>query len=98
MQAIVLREFGGYAAYVVVPARNTFVIPEGVSFAETTVITRHFPMAWGEARRVNLQAGEWALVMGAAGALGSCLVQVAREIGARVIAGAGSEQWRAVNG
>ncbi|HEV8718988.1 MAG TPA: zinc-binding dehydrogenase, partial [Candidatus Binatia bacterium] len=77
---------------VAVPAANTFAIPENLSFAEATVITRHFPMAFAEARKAQLQAGEWVLVMGAAGALGSCLVQVAKMTGARVIAGAGSDE------
>ena len=96
LRVIGLHRWGGYAEYLVVPARNTFVIPEGLSFAEATVIARHFPMAFGEARTVQLQAGEWALVMGAAGALGSCLVQVAKMTGARVIAGAGSDERVAV--
>ena len=92
LRIIGLHRWGGYAEYLVVPARNTFAIPEGLSFAEATVITRHFPTAFGEARTVQLQAGEWVLVMGAAGALGSCLVQVAKMTGARVIAGAGSDE------
>ncbi len=92
LRVIGLHRWGGYAEYTVVPARNTFAIPDGLSFAAATVITRHFPMAFGEARKVQLQAGEWVLVMGAAGALGSCLVQVAKMTGARVIAGAGSDK------
>jgi NADPH2:quinone reductase len=96
LRVIGLHRSGGYAEYVVVPARNTVVIPEGLSFAEATVIARHFPMAFGEARTVRLQAGEWALVMGAAGALGSCLVQVAKMTGAHVIAGTGSDERVAV--
>lgn len=92
LRIIGLHRWGGYAEYIVVPAANTFVIPEGLSFPEATVITRHFPMAFGEARKAQLQAGEWVLVMGAAGALGSCLVQVAKMTGARVIAGTGSDE------
>ena len=41
-----VHRWGGYADYVAVPARNTFSIPERLSFAEATVITRHFPMAF----------------------------------------------------
>ena len=36
------------------------------------------------------------MVMGAAGGLGSCIVQVARSIGARIIAGAGAAERVAV--
>lgn len=84
--------WGGYAEYVVAPAANALAIPEGLSFAEASVITRHFPTAFSLARKANLQAGEWVLIMGAAGGLGSCAVQVAKQIGARVIAGAGSDE------
>ena len=79
------------------PAENAFAIPERVSFADATVITRHFPMAFNLlVNKAELQAGEWVLVMGAAGALGSSGVQVAKMLGARVIAGAGSDERVAV--
>jgi NADPH:quinone reductase len=87
-----LHRWGGYAEYVAVPERNAFKIPDDLSFAEGTLITRHFPMAFNLlAGKTTIQPGEWVLVMGAAGALGSCCVQVAKMYGARVIAGAGSD-------
>lgn len=82
--------WGGYAEYLCIPATNCVPIPDAVSFPDATVIMRHFPLAFGEAATAGLQAGDWALVMGAAGGLGSCIVQVARTIGAQIIAGAGS--------
>lgn len=92
-----LHRWGGYAQYMAVPARNTFPVPEHLSFAEATVITRHFPMAFNLLiNKANLQPGEWVLVMGAVGALGSCGVQVAKMLGAKVIAGAGSDERVAV--
>lgn len=84
--------WGGYAEYVKVPATNCVPIPEGLSFAEATVVARHFPLAFGEAHKAGLKEGDWALVMGAAGGLGSCLVQVGKNLGARVIAGAGADE------
>jgi NADPH:quinone reductase-like Zn-dependent oxidoreductase len=83
--------WGGYAEYLCLPARNCEPIPDSLSFAEATLIARHFPLAFGEASLAGLKAGDWVLVMGAAGSLGSCLVQVARTVGAHVIAGAGTE-------
>jgi NADPH:quinone reductase-like Zn-dependent oxidoreductase len=83
--------WGGYAEYVKVPASNCVTVPAGVSFYQATIIARHFPLAFAEARKARLQAGDWALVMGASGGLGSCIVQVAKTLGARVIAGAGAE-------
>jgi len=88
-----LQRWGGYAEYVRVPAANVFPIPDHLSFGEASVVSRHFPTAFSQMEdRAKLQPGEWILVMGAAGALGSCIVQVARHIGARVIAGAGSDE------
>jgi NADPH2:quinone reductase len=84
---------GGYAEYVAVPAKNAFRIPERLSFAEATVITRHFPMAFNLlVNKAELKTSEWVLVMGAVGALGSSGVQVAKMLGANVIAGAGSDE------
>lgn len=88
--------WGGYAEYVKVPASNCVTIPEGLSYGEATVVARHFPLAIAQTRLTNLQAGDWCLVMGAAGGLGSCIVQVARNIGANIIAGAGADERVAV--
>ncbi len=83
--------WGGYAEYVKVPASNCVSIPDGVSFGAATVVARHFPLAVAQTRLANLQAGDWTLVMGAAGGLGSCIIQAARTRGARIIAGAGAD-------
>ena len=91
-QHIGLHRWGGYAEYIAVPERNAFKIPDNLSFAEGSVITRHFPMAFNLlTSKTTVKAGEWVLVMGAAGALGSCCVQVAKMYGAKVIAAAGAD-------
>jgi len=88
-----VHEWGGYAEYVRAPARNVHLIPESVSFAEAAVILRHVPTAFNLLRtRGRLAAGEWALIMGAAGGLGNAGVQVAKLLGATVIAGAGADE------
>jgi NADPH:quinone reductase-like Zn-dependent oxidoreductase len=88
-----LHRWGGYADYVVVPASNAFKLPDNVSYAQGSVIARHFPMAFNQlTSKANVKPGHWVLVMGATGALGSCCVQVAKMLGARVIAGAGTDQ------
>jgi NADPH:quinone reductase-like Zn-dependent oxidoreductase len=88
-----VHRWGGYAEYVVVPAKNAYVIPDNVSFADATVITRHFPMAFNLlVNKAEIKSGEWVLIMGAAGALGSSGIQVAKMLGAKVIAGAGSDE------
>jgi NADPH:quinone reductase len=87
-----VHRWGGAAEFVSVPAENTVSIPDGVSFAEATVVGRHFPTAYSLAYRAQLQPGETVLIMGAAGALGSCAVQVAKSMGATVIAAAGTDE------
>ncbi|HEX6513394.1 MAG TPA: alcohol dehydrogenase catalytic domain-containing protein [Chloroflexota bacterium] len=85
--------WGGYAEFLAVPASNLGPCPENLSLAEASMINRHFPQAFRLLEdSAGLRAGEWLLVMGAAGALGSCLVQVGKLLGARVIAGAGTDE------
>jgi NADPH:quinone reductase-like Zn-dependent oxidoreductase len=85
--------WGGYAEYVKVPAAATHLVPEGVDFPTATCVTRHAPTAFHLLRdRAKLQQGEWVLVMGASGGLGSAGVQAAKYLGAKVIAGAGADE------
>jgi NADPH:quinone reductase-like Zn-dependent oxidoreductase len=84
--------WGGYAQYVKVPARVTRLLPDAVDFATATVVGRHAPIAFHLLRDLaKLAAGEWVLVMGAAGGLGSAGVQVAKYLGANVIGAAGAD-------
>jgi NADPH2:quinone reductase len=87
-----VNAWGGYAEYVRVPARITHLIPDGLDFVTAAVVARHGPLAFTQLRdRAQVKPGEWVLVMGAAGGLGSAAVQAAKYLGARVIAGAGSD-------
>jgi len=81
---------GGYSELVIADEARAYPIPSALSFAEATVVTRHFPAAFSLANAAVIREGEWVLVMGAAGALGSAAVQVAKLYGAQVIAAAGS--------
>jgi NADPH:quinone reductase len=92
-QHIGLHRWGGYAEYVAVPAGNAFKLPDNIAYADGSVITRHFPMAFNQlTSKADVKPGEWVLVMGATGALGNCCVQVAQMLGAKVIAGAGADE------
>jgi NADPH:quinone reductase-like Zn-dependent oxidoreductase len=82
---------GGYAEFIVVPDFQARKIPDSIPFADATVICRHASAAFSEIYTAQLQEGEWALVMGAAGALASFVVQFAKLKGAHVIAAAGGE-------
>ena len=92
-QHLGLHRWGGYAEYVAVPAGNAFKLPDNIAYADGSVITRHFPMAFNQlTSKADVKPGEWVLVMGATGALGNCCVQVAKMLGAKVIAGAGADE------
>jgi len=57
------------------------------------VVARHAPLAFTQLReRAKVKPGEWVLVMGAAGGLGSAGIQVAKYLGAKVIAAAGAAE------
>jgi NADPH:quinone reductase-like Zn-dependent oxidoreductase len=88
-----VHAWGGYAEYVRVPAGATHPIPDGLDFVTATVVARHAPTALSLLRDVaRLAPGEWILVMGASGGLGVAGIQVARSLGARVIAAAGADE------
>ena len=84
--------WGTYAEFVKVPASTVQTIPDALDFITAAVVGRHGPLAFTQLRdRAQVKPGEWVLVMGAAGGLGSALVQAAKYLGARVIAAAGSD-------
>lgn len=86
-----IHRAGGDAEFITVPAESTHPIPTELPFDVATVISRHAPTAYKLlVHMADVQPGEWVLVMGAAGNLGSLGVQIARMRGARVIAAAGS--------
>jgi NADPH:quinone reductase len=85
--------WGGYAQFVKVPASLTHLIPDGLDFFTACIVARHAPLAFAQLRDYGqLKPGEWVLVMGAAGGLGSAGVQVAMHLGGQVIAAAGSDE------
>lgn len=87
-----VQVWGGYAEFVRVPAAATHLIPNGLDFDAATVIARHAPMALHLLEdKAKLAASESVLVMGATGGLGSAGVQIAKYLGATVIAGVGAD-------
>ena len=85
--------WGTYADFVKVPASTVQIVPDALDFITAAVVGRHGPLAFTQLRdRAQVKPGEWVLVMGAAGGLGSTLVQAAKYLGARVIAAAGSDE------
>jgi len=95
-RAVAVIRHGGYARDVIVPARNLFQYPEGLSPAEAASVPVVFLTAYVclfECARAR--AGETVLVLGAAGGVGSAAVQMAVRAGLRVVGTAGTSGKRA---
>jgi NADPH:quinone reductase-like Zn-dependent oxidoreductase len=83
---------GGYAEYVCVPRQNIVSKPKGLSFPEAACLPLTFLTAWTMlTRRTLLQPGETVLVQAAGSGVGSAAVQIAKLIGAKVIATASTD-------
>jgi len=88
-----IQRWGGYAEYIAAPADNIRVIPDNISFQEAAVFMRHCPTAIQLLDdKAGLKPDETVLVMGAGGGLGSTGIQIAKLMGATVIAGAGADE------
>lgn len=83
---------GGYAEYALVPADLVFALPEGKSLEEAAAIPVNFFVAWAALQlKGALRAGETVLIHAGAGGVGSAAIQLARLMGAHVIATASSQ-------
>jgi len=83
---------GGCAEYVRSPEVNCIPIPGDLSFDEAAAMPLVFLTAWHMLiTRIQLQPGEDVLVLGAGSGVGSAAIQIAKLVGARVIATAGSD-------
>ncbi|MEO1088010.1 MAG: zinc-binding dehydrogenase, partial [Acidobacteriota bacterium] len=78
---------GGHAEKVSAPAGQLMPIPEGWSFEEAAATPEVAITAWTNlVAEGGLQSGETVLIVAAASGVGSFAVQLARELGARVLA------------
>lgn len=88
---------GAFAERVVVPEPAAIPIPEGVDDASAAAcLVTYGTMYHGLVERAALQKGETVLVLGAAGGVGLAAVDLAKALGARVIAAASSAEKLAV--
>ncbi len=86
----------GCAEYAIAPAALTVRLPDAVSFEQGATVPLNYLTALHALRdRAVLRAGETVLVFGAAGGVGVAAVQVARALGAHVIAVGSTPEKRA---
>ena len=88
-----LGAVGGYAEFAGAKAAVARILPDGVSFADSTgLLYAHGTTYYGLKQRGNLQKGETLLVLGAGGHVGLSAVEIGKLMGARVIAAASTEE------
>ena len=84
---------GGYAEYCVAPAPQCLRVPKGLTAIEAAALPETFFTVWTNVfERGRLVAGETLLVQGGASGIGTTAIQMARALGARVFATAGSAE------
>lgn len=84
---------GGFGTHAVVPAALLMPLPAGFAFPDAAAFlctygTTHHALV----DRAALQPGETVLVLGAAGGVGTAAIQIAKAVGARVIAAASTDE------
>ncbi|EER25228.1 quinone oxidoreductase, putative [Coccidioides posadasii C735 delta SOWgp] len=79
---------GAYAEWIVVPARSLHHIPHNWTFEDAAGLAATANVAYGAvAIRGGVKEGDWVMVQGAAGGIGVYACQIAKALGAKVIAG-----------
>ncbi|MFL9940607.1 MULTISPECIES: zinc-binding dehydrogenase [Paraburkholderia] len=84
---------GGMAQYCAVSAEQLIALPDAVSFDDACAL----PVAYGTAHRMlithnTVKAGDRVLILGASGGVGTASLLLAKQLGAEVIACAGSDE------
>ena len=88
-----LTKTGGWASHVLLDAADLVLVPDGVDAAAAETIVVNGLTAWRMLHRTaRVRSGQTIVVLGAAGGVGSTLVQLARHAGIEVIGTAGPAQ------
>ena len=83
---------GGYAELVKAPAANILSLPDAISFETGAALPMAMLTSWHALiARAGLSPGQTVLVQAAGSGVGSAAIQIARLVGARVIATVGSD-------
>jgi NADPH:quinone reductase-like Zn-dependent oxidoreductase len=78
---------GSYASHIARDAQSVVPLPAGLSFAEGAALMHAATCAWiALVDTAGVKAGERVLVLGGSGAIGGAAVQIARHLGAHVVA------------
>ena len=84
---------GGFATHTLAPAALCMPLPQGFPMVDAAAFIMIYATAYHAlVDRAQLKTGETVLVLGAAGGVGSAAIQVAKVMGARVIAAASTDE------
>ncbi|MGZ9587193.1 NAD(P)H-quinone oxidoreductase [Paenibacillus marinisediminis] len=84
---------GGYAEYVVIPEDMAIAIPDQITLTEAAAVPEVFLTAYLNMIQLGkLKAGERILIHAAASGVGTAAIQIAKAVGAYVIATAGTDE------
>lgn len=84
---------GGYAQWCAAPVGQCLPVPEGLDDIAAASLPETFFTVWSNVfDRARLQAGETLLIQGGTSGIGVTAIQMAKALGARVIATAGSDE------
>lgn len=94
-QLLGVQRDGGFAEKVLVPARSLVALPEAVDFETSAALTLAGSTAMHMLTdRAEVRPGDWVLAIAGASGVGSAAIQIACQLGARVIATASSDAKR----
>jgi 2-desacetyl-2-hydroxyethyl bacteriochlorophyllide A dehydrogenase len=86
---------GGFAEKVLVPARALVRLPDAVDFDTSAALTLAGSTAMHMlTNRAHVNAGDWVLAIGGASGVGSAAIQIAKQLGARVLSTGSTEAKR----
>ena len=92
-QVCALTPGGGYAEFCLAPATHCLPVPQGWDLQHAAALPEATFTVWDNLfRRARLQAGESVLVHGGSGGVGNAAIQMARALGATVLATCGTRE------
>lgn len=84
---------GGFGTHTIAPAALCMPLPPGFPFVDAAAFIMIYATSYHAlVDRAQLKAGETVLVLGAAGGVGTSAIQIAKAMGARVIAAASTDE------
>jgi NADPH:quinone reductase len=90
-RVLAMAEQGGFGEFVAVPESQCYRLPDKMPFVDAASMALVYDTSWFALRdRARYQHGDTVLVLGATGGVGLAAVQLAKAMGAKVLAGVSS--------